>query len=310
MRRISIALLLFIPVLTVCQDHFVYDGSNWYFSRPDANGNPLFGFIHYEYQKDTMINGENCKFIFSSSGDHVIFLEMEDKVFYYSRDRFNLLYNFAVKVNETIFLDMWVSTFLLSPTDEFIIIDTILPVRSIVTDIDSIYVEDLYLKKITVDIFPESEILEYAIWPSSIEYIEYLGYLTYGIIPLVIEGEGPLIDMYRRLRCYSDSRFFYMTSYWQQFEVGCDYRITEINETRNDEIISVSPNPAKEVLKLQGEINNINRLLIVNINGEVLLCEEREFSHPIQINFLPTGVYLLSVEFTSGAISTYKFLKF
>lgn len=150
-------------ILAISQEHLIYESSNWYHCNPDDTlGNPMADYTYYEYHSDTVVGGESCKFIHSSGGDHVIILEKEDKVYYYALDRFNLLYDFSANVTDTIYLDMSVFTFLLSPEDDLIIIDTILSVKSIVREVDSIEIEGYFLKKVFVDIFPESEILEYA----------------------------------------------------------------------------------------------------------------------------------------------------
>ena len=301
-----------ISILSFAQNHFVFEESNWYFSNPDDTlGNPFADYTYYEYIQDTIIEEEICKFIYSSAGDHVIIHEREDKVYYYALNRFNLLYDFDVVVNDTIYLDLRTMTFLMSPTDEFILIDTILSVKSIVKEVDSIAINDNYFRKVFVDIFPESDILEFAIWPSGFGYFEFLGYTIDGIIPLLIVGMGPAINTNRNLRCYSDSRLFYMDSYWQQFGVDCDFRITSIPKIDHGDFVSIYPNPVKDYLYI--EVNNCSgsvSIELIDIAGRKLFLD-KPFDDRTDINLtsLYPGLYFLVIKNPNFDTQTYKILK-
>lgn len=282
------------------QNVFVTPGSIWYYSLPDGiTGNPFTDYCKYEYTRDTLVDGKTCRFIESSKGDNQIIYEENLKYFYYFNNSFELLYDFSVAQGDTIFLDMRVETFLILSNDNLQFIDTVIPVKSFVSKIDSIFVGAEYLKCIYVRVFPKGDFLMNAILPTGFVYFEKLGYQDWGFIPLLIRGNGPAVDINRRLRCFSDNETEYVYDWWAQFSKACDYKINDaINEVNSTQYFRVIQDKTDNYIGIN-LIPNIDMdatVDLIDLSGR--LCYKSNFQYPSQriyTNQLEKGLYILVV---------------
>lgn len=71
--------------------------------------------------------------------------------------------------------------------------------------------------------------------------------------------------------------------------------------------VSVSPNPARSSLKVQTENVDVESLQLLDLNARVLkTCEA---TNVMQINEIPTGVYVLVIQLNNGKTYRKKIMK-
>lgn len=220
----------FIHTKAISQEHFILPESEWYYTSYQSGYNdPTADFVHYKNEKDTVVDGQQCRYIHSSKGDHKVMYEADEKVYYYRDNQFYVLYDFDVLPDDTTYLDMRVETFV--DNDGAIeTIDTVLNVPSVVQDVDTIEESGVSLKQVTISIDPEADFLENAQWPDPITYTERIGYPHDGFIPLIIKGIGTAEDKQERLRCYADDVLDYTSVWWEGSEKPCDHKFTTYRE--------------------------------------------------------------------------------
>jgi len=82
---------------------------------------------------------------------------------------------------------------------------------------------------------------------------------------------------------------------------------TSISDFSNKRL-SIYPNPAKQILNITSENENIKTVKIFNIYGQELMCVNQEFDNGINVEILSNGIYVLEIE-TDDQVWTYKFIK-
>lgn len=110
---------------------------------------------------------------------------------------------------------------------------------------------------------------------------------------------------------FVDNQPFSGVSYYRvkqtDFDGKSSYtRIVVAEPLRETKKILVYPNPAKEILTIEGE--NLQRVSIINLLGEELSRYNLNNTemNSIDTHLLPKGIYFLKVENIMGDISTYK----
>lgn len=313
MKRILfiLSLLAIQSIISLsAQDNFANIGSIWHNTIPDpVNGSPFYDFTKYECIKDTVIDTLNCKFISSSKVNPVIIYEENDKVYFLNNGKLNLLFDFAVEVGDTIYFDMQVYTFLIENETDFIFIDTIMKVLSVIEDVDSILFESVYLKQIRAAIYPAGDFLVNAVWPRTFDFTQKLGCVQDGLIPLLIKGMGPAIENSKYLRCYSDSEISYLNPHWEQYNRPCNYRYnTSINNMEKSMIdVNIYPNPTSERINI--DFRNFHgecRVFIYGIAGTVY---QRSFAFSgddtiitLSLKGWYPGVYYIAIRSKEGEL--------
>ncbi|HTM66936.1 MAG TPA: T9SS type A sorting domain-containing protein [Flavipsychrobacter sp.] len=74
-----------------------------------------------------------------------------------------------------------------------------------------------------------------------------------------------------------------------------------IHEVRNDNLITVSPNPASDVLKIHRlKVGDRQQIQIVNYTGEIIYNNPNFVGEIVDISQLPNGVYLLKYSDTKN----------
>jgi hypothetical protein len=276
---------------------FITKSSQWVYTLPDSYGNPLAGYNVYKYIKDTIIQENNCKFIECDNPDlNVIVYENNQNVYYYQDERFKLLYDFSVNKNDTVFLDIRAVSFRI--IDEQVIpLDTTLSVESIVTEVDSVqFLDSIYLRRITVEIYPEADFLINSTWPETISYIEKLGYLLDGFIPIIIEGFSTSISNDRSLRCYLEDNLLIITDFWKQFSQDC-YYITTVGENAMQDFM-IYPNPFKNVLNITNSASVITEsffIEIIDYTGKKVYNSylTKDYNLQLSLDHLQNGIYFI-----------------
>jgi CubicO group peptidase (beta-lactamase class C family) len=96
-----------------------------------------------------------------------------------------------------------------------------------------------------------------------------------------------------------DVPFLYNGSIWQHInELDCTVSINEFNNTEND--LKVYPQPASDLLNLEFSGSDaIQSYKILDLKGKVLLSGTQT---PVEIRNLPSGMYILDIQFARGSI--------
>ncbi|MBN2761809.1 MAG: T9SS type A sorting domain-containing protein, partial [Bacteroidales bacterium] len=246
-------LIYFLLILHTAEanDFYVTDSSQWVYCFRDSLGSPFYDYTVYKYLKDTVVQSNICKYIECDDNiDNVVLYENDQKVFYYQDEVFKLLYDFSVQENDTVYLDIRAVSFRVLG-EQIFMIDTTLSVKSIVSKVDSIQVSDtIYLQRVTVNIYPEADFLVNSTWPETISYIEKLGYLSDGFLPIIIKGFSIAINHDRDLRCYSEEDYCYITDFWKQLSSDCYYK-TKTSIAENVICgIGLYPNPFGDIVNI------------------------------------------------------------
>ncbi len=92
---------------------------------------------------------------------------------------------------------------------------------------------------------------------------------------------------------------------------GTDMREESTQAGQSDTAMSLFPNPAKQTVTIQfsGNNDNVSKYTLVNMQGVVVLSEEKTNSNTIDISKLPTGAYVVHVFGWSGKVYSAKLVK-
>lgn len=92
---------------------------------------------------------------------------------------------------------------------------------------------------------------------------------------------------------------------------GTDIKEESTQDGQSDTAMSLFPNPAKQTVTIQfsGNHDNVNKYSFVNMQGTVVLSDEKPNSNTIDISKLPASVYIMHVIGQSGKIYSAKLVK-
>ena len=87
-----------------------------------------------------------------------------------------------------------------------------------------------------------------------------------------------------------------------------EYSSVIIVNIKSNNLFSISPNPAKDILNIKG--NGITKVEIISVTGNKLIAQENKANPVVQINIshLSAGVYLLRITTKAGEQVTNRFL--
>jgi hypothetical protein len=285
--------------------NYISDNATWHYTNPDGAGNPFVKCAIYEYNDDTIVEGKSCKVIESNYYDNIYLLCDTGNVYYYKYDRFNLLYAFDVNKGDTISLDVR-CTGTYFKENQYVYFDSVFNIESLVHDIDSEYISGQYLKTVTVKFLTEREIFENSTIPSSFTYYEKFGYLVDGFIPIAIEAISIAIDMNRRLRCYADEEIDYISDWWLNYNLECDYiEPNDLNKINKDQI-GVFPNPVNDYLQIYSDRSDFISFKLFDSLGLLISSGNKTY---INFSQLKSGIYYLLITDSHNRMSFFKILK-
>lgn len=95
-------------------------------------------------------------------------------------------------------------------------------------------------------------------------------------------------------RCYSDNTLFNYTS---NISPTCDYLTTSVNITEPiSDQVSVFPNPSNGLFSVDfDQPSNISEIKVTDMLGNIVNQQKIDNKKKINIDNLPSGVYILSV---------------
>ena len=293
MKSAVLTFFAFLFAIQILGQDFAPIGAKWYYDELAGMGWSLYDvdYILYTSEKDTTINGQNCRKInkrhdldcyFRPKNEFVF--SKHDSVFFYDAiiDTFQLLYNFNAGEG-----DDW----------SFIYKDYSEPGFDTVTihvdSVRSMNANDHVLRLL---------------------YVTYTARRFWGISSyqsIIAEKMGDLFFMFnffpssnmvcdgnlsRGLRCYEDSN---IGSYHFPSMESCNYAHlwTDVKSNKENEIL-IYPNPVSESIYLSGIIQQ-TCFTIYNINGK-LIKSGTIINSEIKTNELDKGVYFLKLSDSEG----------
>jgi hypothetical protein len=318
MKKILLTLITIITIpLMVNSQKWIQKGSTWHYDYWNIG---TVGFYKLNYDKDTIIGGQNCQKITDSvyvfyyaPNQPVLFggkvkLTTEytynngDSVFYLHDSTFYLLYNFGAHIG-----DSWI----ISNDTSGGCLQSVITV----TDTGHININNEYLRWIYVEsniggkYFMKGKVIE------SIGFIESNSLsINSTLFPREVACDSNVAIEYDMLnfKCFSDSNGVIYNPSGED----CEYYLTHlaINKTESKKIaINIFPNPAKDVLNVNFSnsfTNNVN-INIYSLSG--LLIKTIEIpagitSKSIDIHQFSSGMYFYNISANSNILNSGKFI--
>lgn len=304
-------LLLFLCFLYTCnasaQTVFAPPGAVWHFENiPDLEP-PGQNYIRYAVEKDTMLYGHLCSKIpgkriqVNKDQNGYDTLEQEtqytytsgDTVFYYNQvfSRFLVLYNFDVKVGDTV--TYHVPYIVTGPEDTTFQIE----IKKIETvTVDGIPLRIIYSRSLIKSQFEIRAMIERGGSFSAVEFI----------------GHRLVLDLPRSggLRCYEDFDVDTNSGIWKY---GCEeLEPLSLLEHTGDRNIILYPNPAQEWISLEYPEGYVPaQYSVTDITGRLQPVPMRlsAGAATFDLRSLPPGVYFVRALWPDGSRGRAKFVK-
>lgn len=279
-------------------------GAKWHYGYLQSIFTPDQGYYLFEYKKDTVVQGHNCKKIirkdFAPNGNiydlsSEIFYSENNKVYHLINNQFYVLYDFGANQGDTweirIPYEMYNVTWW-DPDDSLrtVFVDSVKMIT-----IDSQELKVLYTS--TLSNTKETD------WYFQNPIIENIGsnYMFPGIW-LFWDTDIP------SLRCYEDSQIFYQ----KNSEIDCDLLVYDsFIEKVKESFFKIYPNPVNDFISISN-INNllINKIIISDITGKSIIeINSDVMPNRINLSQLYEGIYFISFYQDKQLINTKKIIK-
>jgi hypothetical protein len=282
--------------------------AEWHYSFSDGAG---FGggFLKVNYEKDTIILGNNCQKItelyyhFVSDQNKIVHLtgitqnpanytySSGDTVFYYINNKFNILYNFAAQKGDS--WDLGVDT------NNFLCSKSIVQVDSI----GFVTINNQNLRWIAVSPASNSSVRLQG------KIIEGIGIIEdYSLFPITRNCDSEIADEtgYGSLICFEDYSFPLYNLAGKDCESPLYVEQLHANKTSNP---IVFPSITSSVFNVQtsSPTLSVNSVQIIDCQGKELLMKKE--SNTIDIGNLSNGIYFAKIVLNNGNISFHKVIK-
>ena len=302
-------LFAFVAIGINAQNEFAPIGAMWHYDF-SVYGDYGHDYIAYISEKDTVVNGKDCKIIqrVNNAAYREIMHEEDGKVYYWYDGKFRKIYDFSVNIGESVLFEVKSNKrYSTAP------IDSVISINCLVTDISYVNAGDTPLKVITVSISEDDKPDFFTEWPDSYTYYEKIGNMNNSFLFQISTTVSPAIGSPMQLRCYNDADVTYTTNGWASKNKPCDYkwesstRQQEINEWR------VSPNPvidnfAIEIPYMQDNLDFVIELYDLAGN-RVLKTHLTSSKQKIYAESLMQGMYILTVNDGLNRSKNFKIIK-
>jgi hypothetical protein len=312
--RLNKKLKIFFTCLIFCftwqvnaQTEFAPLGAEWYYTY--SLGQPEDFFNHVVCEKDTIIEENNCRVVkqyFNNSpvaNEKHIIKQEQGKVYYYYQGQFNLLFDFDAKVGDIVEF-----TFIYNIYEYGVVLieETVWPIKY---RIQSITTNAQNIRTFTARGVDNISYGDGIYYPSyTYIYTEKIG-LQNKFMPTFHNGAYPDAEIHRDLRCYSDADFSFVSDWWSNTALPCDYNhaARSINAPPSDNS-KVYPNPFNDKVSVyasqEGDIE------IVDIFGKVVYYSELPNGiNEISTDHFPKGIYLVKIQQKDNSIQVFKIIK-
>ena len=303
MKAILILFLFFSFGSSLKAQVWIDSGAVWHYDY--ASFSPNKGFFKYTYASDTLIQGQFCQKIKSTSenflyygGDTLLYTGANtlqttytyvygDTVFYWQNNQFYPLLNFGASVG-----DKWVIS--VDVTSDTNTSDTS---EVIVTSVDSMLLNNQYYRTIVLQMNTCSK---YHYEGTFIERFGLVSSSTNNLFPNHKQYSCPFDTMlpYHPIiytfKCFKDESFALYSPSGQD----CEYLLNILaNEELAKQNWQLYPNPAGHVVQMTGSNITNKELVIFDILGQLVTkVTINSDSFNLSVKDLKTGVYFLMIE--------------
>ena len=300
MKSAIVLILSFYNLLLTAQE-WAPIGAKWYYTAP-GNGS----CVYIESIKDSVVNDIQCKAleIRFCSNNNLISTEFihqnGDSIFYLNDSSFYLLYNLSAEINDTVKVHS--NEFI--PTDGFLHTgypETIHLFEYQILNYDSLNISgELFKRQQTYNLYEHSFWnISSANYPSVIDRIGSLCYFfgrSANIVPEEAIGQ---------LRCYFDDFINYKNPDWIY---ECDYLISDISDSKAQNIINYYPNPFHTELRIEILEQGYNTIAIIDLSGKLVYKTSCNYDAVIG-HELVKGFYVLRID-TPNEQYNFKIIKY
>jgi len=286
------------------QTEFAPLKAEWYYTYA-VGCCPEEHFNHVVSEKDTIVGENNCRILRqyydnsnTANGKYVIKHE-QGKVYYYYQNQFNLLFDFDAEVNDIVeFTFMYKKDDNDFPLGKDTLFSAKYRVESITTNAQNLRIFTTRVLEEEEEAVVLSGIVDFPYtytYTEKIGFQELLGSQAYReFIPVFDNRAYPDIEIYRWLRCYSDTDLSFVSEKWAAKSLPCDYPITTGINSIKDENIAIYPNPFSDNIFVFSNGGNIE---IINISGKVVYCSELLYGiNEIAMSHFLKGMYMVKIQ--------------
>ena len=308
---LTLAILLMTGVTANAQTEFAPIGAEWYYNCCAEGGNILRSHFNYIVsEKDTVIEGNSCRVLRRYSdnsnianGEYIIKQE-KGKIYYYYQDKFNLLFDFDAKVNDTVEFTYKYQKY----HDDFpMYTDTIFSARY---QVESITTNAQNLKTFGTKILEEDKFAVdgMEILPWYYLYSEKIGF-SREFMPVLDNLAHPAEDLFPMLRCYSDADFSFISDEWAATSLPYDYSFaTGINAASKDENIKTYPNPFNDNIFVFTDYDG--NIEIIDVSGKIIYSSKLlKGINEIPTSYFIKGIYFAKIQNKDSIIKILKIIK-
>ncbi len=274
------------PAIAQSDIGFAPVGAKWHYQIWPFDFPYRVNYTSFSCTGDTIINGKSCSQITigasqwgSYSGlSNPFFLHYDsNQVFWFNQysNQFNLLYDFNADIGES-----WTIKLQCDTTFPIVWSDSLVVT---VTNVSSMNVNGNSLKVLHLDNFS-----------TIVEGIGSLG-TPY---PEITSCTGIWVDPTAHpIRCYRDTVIGFFRS---SLNLPCDttYNLPVGIEASKPSFIRVSPNPVKDILRIDFDIEVPGKKLISGFNSSGQLVLQNSFqgnTYSLDISYLPAGIYSIHI---------------
>ena len=310
---------------TMSAQEFAQVGSKWTYQNYGSSGLGFPVAFQFRTDKDTLINDRSCAIItkyalFESgvwekrSSEVVASSESGDTVYVYFQDSFHILFDFTAEVGDTIEVtdSKFDGFFVEANVQQNRFVYKIDSIVSTPYGLDTLLVQYVSYLSPPVDTFPEwgfGDITDLSNnTPGRI--VKGVGALNrIGILGTSTDFSFFFDSTPDYLTCYEDN-----TKHYKFSDVDCDSLVsfyTAVDDlVRNkNSYISISPNPFTESITIRNDNIEVNYFQIYDISGHLIKTFKPGLTSTINLSWLPSGVYIISLSFRNGKLKTYRIIK-
>jgi len=308
-RLLCFLLFAFCFFSAQAQYEFAPIGAEWYYNY--SIGVPENHFNHIVSEKDTTIDGSNCRILnqyydkSDIASEKYIIKQEEGKIYHYYQGQFHLLFNFDAQINDTVILSFMYKYHIYD--DDLSIIDTIFTARFKIEDITT---NAQNLKTFNIAILDEDVLVD--TWGNIVphytinSYTEKIGFHT-EFMPIFANTAYETAEHFWWLRCYSDDNFSIISDNWIEFSFPCNYCKDIGINTNKDEDVNIYPNPFNNNVFVF--TNNGGNIKIIDIFGKIVYNSELlDGLNEISTNNFSKGIYFVKVN-NNNNNKSYKIVK-
>ncbi len=180
-------------------------GAEWFYeSGNDLDPQSIPVVEHYFVEKDTIVDGKSCRIIRSSDTKDIMF-EENGRVYYYFKGKFRKIYDFSVNVNDIVNLEFKTAL------NKDMNLDSTVVIPCTIEKIDTVYCGNVSLKRARAR-YSTSFGQGLYIYIEKVG-CEFPGMFVKDFVPYLIPGLVYIPESYRRLRCYHDKYFDFITDW-------------------------------------------------------------------------------------------------